>query len=432
MIPPYIPSYFNAGHHLHLFTVAAYLRANTDCEVDAIDGAALNKTWKDVCDILIKQYDVVALLNDYDGVDTFERFIYYTRTLSPQTQLVTFGRLSKEIPRFFLKLGFDAVHFTGDYEAGLFSYIQYLSLQDDDKLYGFFTQDNPFHRQGVKGHYLPKEEWVLPDVTEIPYQAYTNMYRDDFNKFCGIPDRQELVVPVSRGCPIGCFFCDVPKMQGDKERRLSVDRTIDYIKQSFNQLSFDYVSFYAPTFTLNKQWVFEFCDKISQEPKTYPWKCATALCCLSQKLIEAMARANCVRISLGIETLSSQGSKDLPKCKQDAQEEFDFIVETTKRYGIELNAFVMLGLPNDTPEDVEHTINRCLENNVRVRPTIYTPYHLLHDNMSTFEVSQFNRQLFVPDTIDKTLESKYYEYFYNNQSDKFTTIMNKIPKHEFG
>ncbi|MDD9140044.1 MAG: hypothetical protein NQ127_03970 [Candidatus Cardinium sp.] len=56
IIPPYIPSYFNAGHHLPIFQVAAYLRHKTHHTVDTVDAAALNFHWKDVCDLLIKGY----------------------------------------------------------------------------------------------------------------------------------------------------------------------------------------------------------------------------------------------------------------------------------------------------------------------------------------------------------------------------------------
>ena len=53
IIPPYIPSYFNAGHHLGVFQVAAYLRKNSKAaKVVAIDAAALNITWKEICDVL--------------------------------------------------------------------------------------------------------------------------------------------------------------------------------------------------------------------------------------------------------------------------------------------------------------------------------------------------------------------------------------------
>ncbi|HEX9336266.1 MAG TPA: hypothetical protein VF892_10280, partial [Pseudonocardiaceae bacterium] len=51
--PPHVPSYFNAGHHLPLFLVAAYLRArHPDRPVRTLDAGALNLTWKQVGDIL--------------------------------------------------------------------------------------------------------------------------------------------------------------------------------------------------------------------------------------------------------------------------------------------------------------------------------------------------------------------------------------------
>ncbi|MDE1478910.1 hypothetical protein KKJ01_11875 [Xenorhabdus bovienii] len=38
LIPPYIPSYFNAGHHLPLFQVATYIREkNPSWQVTALN-----------------------------------------------------------------------------------------------------------------------------------------------------------------------------------------------------------------------------------------------------------------------------------------------------------------------------------------------------------------------------------------------------------
>src|SRR5205823_493943 len=125
--------------------------------------------------------------------------------------------------------------------------------------------------------WLSPTEWVLPDVREIPYLHYEILYRDDRNKFCGIPQRRELVVPVARGCPVGCDFCDVPSMQGLRERRISVERTVRYIRDCFAEHPFEYVAFYAPTFTLSKSWVHELCDALIAEQRPYPWKCATTM-----------------------------------------------------------------------------------------------------------------------------------------------------------
>jgi radical SAM superfamily enzyme YgiQ (UPF0313 family) len=276
-----------------------------------------------------------------------------------------------------------------------------------------------------KGEVLTSEEWALPDVTEIPYESYNYMYKNDFNKFCGIPNRQELVVPIARGCPVGCSFCDVPSMQGRFERRLSVERTVDYIQESFRQLPFEYVSFYAPTFTLNHKWVKSLCKTLISLDRKYPWKCVTVLKMLDEQLIALMSQSGCVRISLGIESFTN-GSLTLPKVKQDTLSSFVEIARICKTYNVELNCFIILGLPGDTPAEVRNTIEICLEHGARVRPTIYTPYHHIDENIHLREISNYNRQLFPPELLSAELEKEYYNIFYNNQKDKFTTVMENI------
>lgn len=423
LIPPYIPSYFNAGHHLPLFQVASYLQCHRpQYEIKSHDCAALNTTWKEICDMLCQSYDLIVLMNDFDGVDTFERFVHYRNQLAPHSQILTFGRLSKLIPRFFFKLGINAVHVDGDYEAGVIDYVQAME-NETLPVAGVLTSAQ---EKLTKGRYLSVEEWVLPDVRQIPYAAYSQLYKNDFNKFCGIPERQELVVPVARGCPVGCAYCDVPMMQGKNERRLAIDVTVDYIQQSFKQLPFEYVSFYAPTFTLNRKWVEKLCQRLQSLPRRYPWKCVTVLKTLNERLIAMMSRSGCVRISLGLESFTRSTAGSLPKVKQDTLATFKSIARICNRYGVELNCFIMLGMPEDTPEDIKQTIDICLEHHARVRPTIYTPYHLLKDDMTLAQVNQFNRQLFPEKSIPHELANAYYQLFYNNPSDKKTQIMDKI------
>ena len=426
VIPPYIPSYFNAGHHLPLFQVGSYLRqADTQLTVTCIDAGALNYTWKEICDLLMQPFDVIVLMNDFDAVDTFPRFMKYKEVFCPQAHVITFGRLSKQIPRFFFQFEINAVHATGDYESGVLAYIQYLNDVNKQPPGVLLSRDDT----PIEGVYLNSEHWVLPDVTEIPYTSYNFMYRNDLNKFCGIPQRQELVIPLARGCPFCCPFCDVPPMQGKIERRLSVDRTIAYIKDSFIKQPFEYVSFYCPTFTLHHNWVHEFCSKISQEEIRYPWKCITVLKCLNRALVKEMAASGCIRISLGIESFTEKAAMGLPKCKQEILKPFEEMVLICNEFNVELNCFIMLGIPGDTPENVKFTIETCLHHGARIRPTIYTSYQFLREDMTIEEVGEFNRQFFPTNYLDPAIGRKYFELFYALDGDKPTSVANNIPTH---
>jgi radical SAM superfamily enzyme YgiQ (UPF0313 family) len=272
---------------------------------------------------------------------------------------------------------------------------------------------------------LSAEDWVLPDVLEIPYSDYQRMYQNDLNKYCGIPECLELVVPVARGCPIGCSFCDVPAMQGLRERRLSVIRTVSYIEEAFLLRAFDYVAFYAPTFTLNRTWVMELCKALQSTRKRYPWKCATTLAHLDRELLCAMSRAGCVRVSVGIETLDSNAGRTLPLLKRDIEKDLQQIASECRKNEIEMNCFVIFGLPGDTYEGVKYTIDRLLALGVRIRPTVYTPYHQLRSDMTIEDVSRFNRHLFLG---DNTRESRaaYYRLLYANKGDKPTNVTQAI------
>jgi len=430
IIPPYIPSYFNAGHHLPVFSVANYLRSKQDFNVRALDCAALNTNWKDICDVLIEGYEFIVVLNDFDAIDSFNRFTRYCREFSPNAKLITFGRLSNQIPRFFAQFDFDSIVSSGDYEIGVLNSINYLSGKSSKRSGILIRASKEYQNPESRGEFLSAEEWVLPDIEDIPYAAYDKMYLNDRNKFCGIPERRELVIPIARGCPVNCQFCDVPKMQGKLERRISVERTLDYIRSSFSSQPFEYYSFYCPTFTLDRRWVIDFCDKIIKENLVYPWKCVTVAGMLNRDLVGKMSEAGCIRISIGVETLDPVAISGLPKVKQQGENQLEQVVQWCKEFNIEINCFAILGLPGDSIEGVKYTVSRILDYGGRVRPTIYTPYHLLREDMTVEEVNAFNRQFFIEDERDRLSDADkklYYSLFYDNKDDFETKVMSQIP-----
>ena len=351
IIPPMVPSYFNAGHHLPVFQVGQYLREKIPgAEVTCVDAAALNYTWRDVCHLLADAPDVVCVMNDLDGIDGFPRFMRYVREFAPRARTVTFGRLSGYIPRFFERYLFDGIVCAGDYESAVCAFLTTPSTSD---VPGVASRRGGTYVRAPGELALAADEWVFPDVSEIPYSAYDVLYGDDLRKFCGIPERRELVVPIARGCPINCAYCDVPLLQGRKERRVAVEIVLDYIQRCLSTTHFEYVSFYAPTFTLNRRWVLDFCRLKRESGLDIPWKCVTTLSHIDTAILDEMARAGCVRVSIGLETLDPSAAALLPPSKRAVEDDLRGVLHDCAQLGIELNCFLMLGMPAEQPEGVQ-------------------------------------------------------------------------------
>ncbi|MFF0447641.1 B12-binding domain-containing radical SAM protein [Streptomyces sp. NPDC004609] len=426
--PPHIPSYFNAGHHTPLYMTAGHLRRQPAVEqVDVRDTGVLNTHWKAVGDLLYQgRYDVIAMMNDFDAVDGFERFTAYARELSPHSRLITFGRLSSMNPGFFQRYGLDAIVQSGDYEPGVAHYVASLAAgTSGTALPGVAVREGdrwiPPSREGDS---LPSDQWTLPDVREIPYDHYDRLYARDEDKFCGIPFRRELVVPAARGCPIGCEFCEVHEIFGLRERRLSVDDTVAYIETSMRALTFEYVAFYAPTFTLDKRWVRDLCGRFLKGPVSPRWKCATTVHHVDKDLVELMGRAGCVRISVGLETLEPDGHGALPRAKRVHEERFRELAAQCARAGIELNAFVIVGLPGTGAEGAARTRALVGEVGARFRPTMYTRLHDMTPAMTPLEISRYNRQLIADP--GRAPDEGLYDFLFG-QETRVTSVYERIP-----
>jgi radical SAM superfamily enzyme YgiQ (UPF0313 family) len=408
--PPEVPTYFNAGHHLPVFMVSAYLRAHLgdSARVDAIDAAALNVTWRELADRLWDgHYDVIACMNDLGEVPALGELVARVRGFGRPARIITFGRMSSLVPKFFERYDLDGIVQQGDYEAGILAFIRWVAVERGPRPGVAVKFDSRWLPPDGPGEALPAGQWVLPDVREVPYPFYDRLYQRDRSQFCGLPDRRELVVPVARGCPVRCGFCEVWVREGARERRLPVGRVVDYISKSRTLERFDYVAMYAPTFTLNRQWTLQMCDALAALGDV-AWKCTTTIECLDETLLEHMAASGCVRVSVGLETLESGAQSFLPSRKRMARARFDQLAACCARVGVELNCFVILGLPGATIDGTLETARHVRSMGARLRPTFYTPYHDMRADMDEHEISRFNRQL-APGHLSAADAGRLYE-----------------------
>jgi len=156
-------------------------------------------------------------------------------------------------------------------------------------------------------------------------------------------------------------------------RHREVGDLLDEVKGVLKKYPAEIVGFHDDIFTLNKEWLQEFCDRYPREVGK-PFWCNTRVGCLTAEEARMLRRAGCIRIHVAVETGDPQLrrqvlGRDIPDEK--ILDTFAFLKEA----GIKRLAFNILGLPRETEETIRQTIalNRKIRPD-RVHVTMFQPY----------------------------------------------------------
>lgn len=155
-------------------------------------------------------------------------------------------------------------------------------------------------------------------------------------------------VVIARGCPYKCIYCRQGVMYEGAVRYRSVDSVVREIEK----YKLRNVALHADTATLNKDWIYEFCDKV---PYGVRWICNSRVDTVSESMLRVMADNGCWMVCYGIESgddeilfLNKKGAT----CEEARQ-----AVKWTKEAGIKVWGYFMLGLYGDTYETMQRTID---------------------------------------------------------------------------
>jgi radical SAM superfamily enzyme YgiQ (UPF0313 family) len=211
-----------------------------------------------------------------------------------------------------------------------------------------------------------------PDRTLIDYSKYFS----DGIEFVGMM--------ATRGCPYNCLFCKpmLDKMHGPKVRGRSPKRIAEEMSNIAKSLGHNKFLFKDDTMVLGGvDYFVEFERELASAGlRDSQWVCQARVDQMSVPLIEQMKKCGLEAIAFGVESGSQKVLDFFRKGIKVEQtiKAFDLCHE----HGIGTLAFVMLGAPVETREDLEATV-RLVE---RIRPksvsfSIATPGpgNALHD-----------------------------------------------------
>jgi len=174
----------------------------------------------------------------------------------------------------------------------------------------------------------------------------------------------------SRGCPYACVYCC--KTEGRTWRATSAKKVADEMEEIHKKYNINVIYIEDDLFTLDKKRVMEICGEIKKRNLKIKWICISRVDMADLEMLKAMKEAGCVEINYGVE---SGDQEVLDKIgKRITLEQAERAFKITKEAGIQTKGYFIIGLPWDTKETIEKTIDFAIKLNAdEIQFSICTP-----------------------------------------------------------
>ncbi len=160
----------------------------------------------------------------------------------------------------------------------------------------------------------------------------------------------------SRGCPFKCTFClwiSVIYEQGPY-RVFSGKRIVDEMEHVIARYGAREIYFDDDIFTVKEDHVLDVCREIEARGLKVSWSVMGDAMAVTERAIDAMAKAGCIGMKFGVESANQGVLKKLRKpVKIDKVRK---VAEWCAERGIKTHATITFGLEGDTPETMQETL----------------------------------------------------------------------------
>jgi len=266
-------------------------------------------------------------------------------------KVIVGGPATTFLPRRVLQAAPFDICVIGEGERTLASLLQLPELEAElvSAIPGLLVRD----RQGHHIHTGASE--LIQNLDVVPFPNYRLV--DNLAAYTSIG------IMTSRGCPSNCTFCSVQRLYSGLYRQRSAGNVVDEIRSITRMLAV--LNLTLPltivddTFTADRSRVMEICSDLLRAGPSTQWDCAGRVLDLkSHEMLEAMKRAGCQGIFVGIE---SGSAVTLEKIRKNCTvEDIREVVNSVKSHGMKVSVGVMIGFPWETETHIRKTI-RLLE-----------------------------------------------------------------------
>lgn len=333
------------------------------------------------------------------NIDT-DNFLLTTNEL-PKDRLIVLGVHGTVMPEQFLQLTGAQAVVLGEPE---------FTVQDICRQGSVSDVAGVVHRSGGKAMRNAQRE--LPDVNTLPTPAFHLLNMDQYG-YELLGDRFVLLEG-SRSCPWSCHFC-LLKMYGDKYRRKDPARVINDVEIAVEKYGARSAYFIDLEFTVHRKLVAQLCEFLIRKKYDFRWACQTRLDTVDADMLDMMKKSGCALIHYGVETGSERILDTINK--KITFEKIRKGMALTHKAGIDSACFFMMGMPGETAEDIDKTVEFAkLLNPTYASFHVTTPYpgthfHKQYDDNWTFPIKESFPQTLALDDLKRRAKRAMMEFY---------------------
>jgi len=177
----------------------------------------------------------------------------------------------------------------------------------------------------------------------------------------------------SRGCPFQCYYCSRPSIS-HLIRYRSPNNLISEIKKCYRYCKGN-ISFQDDTFTMDRNKVIDFCQKVIKQKLKISWDCNTRIDLVDFELLSFMKQAGCHQINFGIESGNERVRKEIIHKGNFTNKDISKVFDFCKKLKIKIACYFMIGHPTETKKELNDTKNMILNSKIDILGlSIPTPF----------------------------------------------------------
>jgi len=192
------------------------------------------------------------------------------------------------------------------------------------------------------------DSYPFPDWDLLPFSQYSLLP-------LGTVAKPIVAVAASRGCPYRCTYCALEN-QGKIYRKRSVANVVDEIEHDVRRYGVKQIGFMDPIFPMGRKHAIDFSQEMIRRGlnEKVVWLSELRTDSVDREALEWLKKSGCRRLVFGIESGVDSLLKTVNKRNQASVSRET--IRHCREVGITTVGLFMIGLPGETPEQTQQTI----------------------------------------------------------------------------